>query len=212
MRFLWGTCVGGIEPGRVRTARGDVTGARVVVAVGHHLDRHYPDLAEAAGRRRCVLHMLRVASPDGWSIRPAVLTGSSMLRYAAFRACPSAERVRDRFAVHHPELLEADVNLMLTRHPDGDLLVGDTHSYAVTPPPFQPESLDDLLLGQAARLLGAGRPAVSRRWRGVYAWAPDRDFLVVEPAPGVRSVTITSGIGMTTALGLAPRVLDDLLA
>jgi hypothetical protein len=28
----------------------------------------------------------------------------------------------------------------------------------------------------------------------------------------VRAVAVTAGIGMTTALGLAPRVLDDLLA
>jgi hypothetical protein len=29
--------------------------------------------------------------------------------------------------------------------------------------------------------------------------------------PDVRVVSVTSGIGMTTALGLAPEVLDDLL-
>lgn len=37
-------------------------------------------------------------------------------------------------------------------------------------------------------------------------------FPVAEPAPGVRVVSVTSGIGMTTALGLAPEVLDGLLA
>lgn len=35
-------------------------------------------------------------------------------------------------------------------------------------------------------------------------------FLIERPADGVRVVAVTSGIGMTTALGLAPAVLDDI--
>ena len=48
------------------------------------------------------------------------------------------------------------------------------------------------------------------RWRGIYASAPE-PFLTATPAPLTRAVSVTSGIGMTTALGLAPAVLDDLL-
>jgi hypothetical protein len=46
----------------------------------------------------------------------------------------------------------------------------------------------------------------------VYADATTTDFLIAEPCPGVRVVSVTSGIGMTTALGLAPSVLDQLLS
>jgi hypothetical protein len=76
--------------------------------------------------------------------------------------------------------------------------------------PFRDELLDDLVLAEAARLLGVPELVVRQRWRGVYAAAPD-PFLVACPAPGVRVVSVTSSIGMTTALGLAPGVLDDLL-
>jgi FAD dependent oxidoreductase TIGR03364 len=212
VRFLWSTSVRLIEPGRLVTSRGDVVADRIVVAVGHHLDRHYPELASTAGLRRCVLHMLRVAAPNGRRIEPAVFTGLSMLRYPAFQGCRSLPALRERIGRERPDLLDADVNLMLTQHPDGDLLIGDTHAYATTPDPFQAEELDELLLSEAAELLGAGPLTVRQRWRGVYASIPDREFLIVEPSPGVRAVSITSGIGMTTALGLAPRVLDDLLA
>ena len=98
---------------------------------------------------------------------------------------------------------------MLTARPDGTLTLGDTHAYATTHDPFGDERLDDLLLDEAARLLG-GRPTVRSRWNGIYASAPE-PFLVAEPMPRVHVVSVTSGIGMTTALGLAPAVLDDVL-
>jgi hypothetical protein len=37
------------------------------------------------------------------------------------------------------------------------------------------------------------------------------DFLIAQPYPGARVVSVTTGIGMTTALGIAPAVLDHLL-
>ena len=55
-----------------------------------------------------------------------------------------------------------------------------------------------------------GRPVrVRERWQGVYASAPE-DFLVEAPADGVRVVAVTTGIGMTTGLGLGDAVIDEL--
>jgi FAD dependent oxidoreductase TIGR03364 len=208
--FQWSTMAHVIEPGLVTTNRGEVHADRIVLAVGHDVDRHYPDLAAARAIRRCSLHMLRVAAPAGRVIEPALFTGSSLLRYPAFRACPSAARVRERLAGAQPELLGAGVNLMLTQMADGDLLIGDTHHYAGTPAPFRIEDLDRLLLQQTAALLGVQELRVRERWRGVYASAPQEEFLIARTAPGIRAVSITTGIGMTTALGLAPAVLDGL--
>jgi FAD dependent oxidoreductase TIGR03364 len=208
--FQWSTTAHVIEPGLVATSRGEVHADRIVVAIGHDIDRHYPDLAARKAIRRCSLHMLRVATPSGRAIEPAVFTGSSLLRYPAFRSCPSTGHVRARLAEACPELLAADVNLMLTQSADGDLFIGDTHAYASTPAPFRPEDLDRLLLDQVAQLFGVSALRVRERWRGVYASAPQDEFLIATTAPGIRAVSITTGIGMTTALGLAPRVLDEL--
>src|SRR5262249_60591925 len=94
--------------------------------------------------------------------------------------------------------------------PAAALRTGATHAYERAPPPFQDERLDELLLRETAGLLGVERLEVRERWRGVYAHAPGREFLLERPLPSVRAVAVTSGIGMTTAFGLAPRVLDDL--
>lgn len=208
--FRWSTNVLGVESGRVRTSRGDLTADQVVVCLGHDVDHLFPDLAEAAGVRRCRLHMLRVEAPEGRTITPAVLTGLSMLRYPGLAAQPSAARVRARFAAEQPELLDLQINLMLTQRPDGDLLIGDTHEHVTSVDPFSDEGEDQLLLDQSAALLGVPHLRVKERWMGVYASAPE-EFLVVQPYPGATVVSVTSGIGMTTGLGLASHVLGQLL-
>lgn len=217
--LAWSTTVQGFEAGSgvtlVRTSRGDVVATKVILAVGHDVDRFFPDTAAAAGIQRCTLQMLRVDAPAGADggpreIGPAIFTGTSLLRYDGFRHSPATAAVRERLRVQHPALIDAAVNLMITQRPDGTLTLGDTHAYATTPGPFHPEALDELLLTEAARLLGSGPLTVRERWRGVYASAP-APFLDVTPMPGVRAVSVTSGIGMTTALGLAPRVLDGFL-
>lgn len=212
VRVLWCTPVTAVEEGVVHTGRGDVRGELVVVCVGHDVDRLLPVIADAAGMRRCELQMLQVRVPGGIGMAPALLTGSSMLRYPAFAETGAAAAMRRRWVDERPEMLAAVVNHMITQRPDGDLVVGDTHAYARTPHPFDPpdsERLDDLLLAETRALLGRDDVAVVHRWRGVYASA-DADFLRAPIAPGAVAVSVTSGIGMTTAFGLAPVVLDAL--
>lgn len=209
VEFHWRTAVTGVEPGLVRTTRGVFEADATVVAVGHDVDRLLPDLADEAGLRRCRLRMFEVAPPGGHVIAPAVLSGTSMLRYPGLAGTAAAADVRARIARDQPELLDAVVNLMLTQRPDGNLVVGDTHHYAVTHDPFLDEDVDELVLREAARLLGVPTLTVRRRWTGIYASARD-EFLVAAPHPATRVVSVTSGIGMTTAFGLAPTVLDDL--
>nr|WP_222131323.1 TIGR03364 family FAD-dependent oxidoreductase [Pseudonocardia sp. C8] len=198
----------GDGPVTVRTGRGDVRARHVIVCVGHDLDRLFPALADEAGLRRCVLQMLQVRTSTPVDVGPAVLTGSSMLRYPALAATEGARALRARWRSERPELLDAVVNHMLTQLPGGDLVVGDTHAYDRTPDPWSHERLDDLLLAETRALLGTGLQ-VTRRWQGVYADAPG-EFLIRPAGPATTAVTVTSGIGMTTAFGLAPAVLDTL--
>jgi glycine/D-amino acid oxidase-like deaminating enzyme len=102
------------------------------------------------------------------------------------------------------------MHLIVTQLPDGDLIAGDTHEYGDTVSPFADERLDELVLAEARRLLGVERLEVKERWHGVYPSAPGEPFAIEQPLPGVAVVEIVSGVGMTTALGLAARTLDAL--
>jgi FAD dependent oxidoreductase TIGR03364 len=206
--FSWRTSFLGANDGVVRTSRGDFHAARTIVCVGHDLDLLYPELAERHEVERCALQMTRVEPPEGLTLRPAVLTGTSMLRYPAFAETDAAAALRVEMAAEHPELVDIVANVMFTQRPDGTLIVGDSHRYAVTHDPFLTEPTTDILLDAVARILGVERLHVVERWQGVYASSSQQPFLIAEPVPGVTVAIVTSGVGMTISLGLAERTFS----
>lgn len=207
--FHWSTAALAIDGNQVRTSRGTIRANRVIVAVGHDVDYLYPDVARAHGILRCKLHMLQLANPSAAAIDSAVLTGYSLLRYPGFAVSPSLGAVRTRLAKEDREGLDAELNLMFTQRPDGDIVFGDTHECAATVEAFQDESLYDLLLSHARRLFDTAEVSVRQRWQGVYASAGE-PFVIASPADHVRVVSVTSGVGMTISFGLARHVIDTL--
>lgn len=211
-RIVWNAHVHAAEPGLVDAGRLVVRAPLVIICPGPDYLALPADLRpERAGLTRCRLQMLRVSPPDGRRYGPALLTGLSLLRYPAFAAQSGIDRVRERIAEERPELVEAGIHLIVTQLADGDLILGDTHEYADTVSPFRQERLDRLLLAEARHLLGVEQLDVRERWQGVYPSAPGDPFMVTEPVPGVWVVEVVSGVGMTTALGLAPRVLARII-
>ncbi|MBO3664872.1 TIGR03364 family FAD-dependent oxidoreductase [Microbacterium stercoris] len=206
VEFRWRTSALGVEPGVLHTSRGEIHAEAIVFAVNADVDHLFPEIAERHGIVRCGLDMMLT---DGIGLGIPLLTGSSMLRYSAFAATDAATALRARFAEKDPEILARDVNQMYTERPDGTLLVGDTHYRDVTVAPFQDEAAFELLDRLARELFGRRRLRVRERWQGVYAAAP-QDFLRVAPLDGVRVVSVTTGIGMTTGLGLADSVVAEL--
>ncbi|MBO9578480.1 MAG: TIGR03364 family FAD-dependent oxidoreductase [Microbacteriaceae bacterium] len=205
VEFRWRTSALGHADGVLHTSRGDIRADAIVFALNFDVDQLFPAVAEAHGVERCGLDMLLA---DGVGLRVPVLTGSSLLRYSAFSSTPSAAAMRARYERDDPAIFARDVNQMYTERPDGTLLVGDTHTVGTHVKPFQDEAAFELLLRLSRELFGR-ELRVRQRWQGVYAKAP-QDFLRVAPAERVRIVSVTTGIGMTTGLGLAESVIDEL--
>ena len=206
--FSWRTSYLGASGGVVRTTRGDFHATRTIVCVGHDLDQVHPELAELYEVERCALQMARVEAPDGLTLGPAVLTGTSMLRYPAFAETDAAAALRVEMAAEHPELVDIVANVMFTQRPDGTLIVGDSHRYGLTQDPFLAEETSQTLLDAVARILGVPSLTVIERWQGVYASSPRQPFIISELEPGVTAAIVTSGVGMTISLGLAEKTLS----
>jgi len=205
VRFLTRTSVGSVSSGRVETSRGPIDAGTVVVATNHDLDQLLPDLADRHALERCGLDMLRVRAD---LVRPLVaplLTGWSLIRYSAFAGTGAAEAVRSRLHAERPDLAAMDLNQMYTQLPDGSVIVGDSHRKGAAIAPFQDERIADAFLDEFRVLFGA-EPVVTERWQGVYASGRD-EFVVDEVAPGVLVTVVSTGIGMTTGLGLAEHVV-----
>jgi D-hydroxyproline dehydrogenase subunit beta len=211
VEFRMRTTVLGVESGLVHTSRGEISAETVIVAVNHDVDQLFPELAENAAVERCGLDMMRVDADLRIPFSAPLFTGWSLVRYPGFAGMDSAAIVRARLAADHPDLFALDLNQMYTQTPNGSLIVGDTHYRDVGIPPFQSEFAFQALLQQARVLFGTDRLRVQERWQGVYATAP-ADFLIASPADGVCVVSVTTGIGMTTGLGLGESVINDLYA
>jgi FAD dependent oxidoreductase TIGR03364 len=205
VKFFWQTSYLGSTGDGAATNRGDIRASRTILCVGHDLDYLHPDVAAAAAIERCALQMLRVDAPDSLVLRPAVLTGTSMLRYPAFAETAAAVALRTEITAERPELLEIGANVMFTQRPNGTLIVGDSHRYAKTMDPFQAEKVSRILLAEIAAILGVAELKVKERWQGIYASSAKQPFLVEDVAPGVTAAIVTSGVGMTISFGLAEK-------
>lgn len=114
-------------------------------------------------------------------------------------------RLRDEY----PDYVDLGLHQMYTPQPDGSILLGDTHIREISAEPFQSEKGFEVLIREAAALFGVPDVTVTERWQGVYSSAPpDSEFLIEEPIDGVHIVTVTTGIGMTTSMGLAKDRID----
>lgn len=200
--FRWRTAVTGVRSGVVETTRGTLTAAQIVLAVNHDIDQLLPELAAQRGVMRCALDMMRVAVSLPTPLSAPLLTGWSLVRYGRFAALPEIDTVRARLHAERPDLAAIDLNQMYTQLPDGTLIIGDSHVGAVQPDPFQSEVAFDAFLDEAQALFDMPRPRVLERWQGVYAKGPG-DFLIEQIDDGVLALAATTGIGMTTGLGLA---------
>jgi FAD dependent oxidoreductase TIGR03364 len=201
-----------VEPGVVMAGAGLQVRAPVVLVCPGADYRSLPSELRPGleDLQLCRLQMLRVASPGGRRFGPALATGLSLIRYPAFAGRPEAEPLRARIEAERPELVASGIHLLVTQLAGGDLVVGDTHDYDQPPSPFSEERLDDLLLAEAVRLLGADRLSVCERWQGLYPTSPIRGMHRTEPLPGVHVLEVTSGLGMTMSFGYAVATLDSL--
>ncbi|QAY74555.1 TIGR03364 family FAD-dependent oxidoreductase [Agromyces protaetiae] len=206
VEFRLRTLVSAVAPGRVETSRGPIEADAVVVATNHDLDQLFPGVAERADVVRCALDMLRIRAELPTPLAAPLFTAWSLVRYAAWADLPATGALRERLHAEHPALAALDPNLMFTPQADGTLLAGDTHMRGASVSPFQAEAAFDAMLDATAELFGAARPTVVERWQGVYASGPD-EFLVEETAPGVHLAAVTTGIGMTTGLGLGDHLV-----
>jgi len=211
IQVKFGCAVRAIELPAVETGNERWTVDQVIVCGGDDFETLYPETFASSGLTRVKLQMLRTEpQPSGWHLGPALAAGLTLRFYAAFGVCTTLPALQDRIAHETPEYERWGIHGLVSQTAQGELTLGDSHEYGATVDIFNREEVDELILGYIRGFLNAPLMKIAQRWHGVYAKHPEKSYLVIAPAPGVRIVTSPGGAGMTLSFGIAEETIQDM--
>ena len=209
--FSWENPTLAIEGTSVRHAHGTLEARAVVVAPGTSVVEFAPQYARRVELRQCTLQMMRIAAP-GLRLPAVVMSDLSLLRYGGLASLDAAAALRARVERECPRAIAEGIHLIVAQSADGSLVIGDSHRYAAHPDPFASPELDGLIVDELRALLDLDRVEVTERWLGHYPVANVKPLLRERIAPGVELVSVTNGLGMSTAFAIAEETLAGLFA
>ena len=184
---------------------------RAIVCSGEDFESLFPHVYAAAGLTRVKLQMLRTApQPEGWRLGPALAAGLTLCFYPSFQVCGSLAALQKRVAEEMPEYVHWGIHGLVSQTAQGELTLGDSHEYGLCTDIFNKTEIDELILRYIGGFLKAPEMRIAQRWYGVYAKHPEKPYLSLEPAPGVRIVTSPGGSGMTLSFGVAAKTIEEL--
>ena len=207
--FSWSNPLLAIEGTQVRHAHGTLDAGAIVVAPGTAVVDFAPQFARRVELRQCTLQMMRIAAP-GPRLPAVVMSDLSLLRYHGLASLPSADALRQRVERENPRALEEGIHLIVAQSADGSLVVGDSHRYAEHPDPFASAALDAMILEELRALLTLESVEVTERWQGHYPVASIKPLLRERIAPRVELVSVTNGLGMSTAFAIGEETIAAL--
>jgi D-hydroxyproline dehydrogenase subunit beta len=210
VQFHFNTAVHRVQPSFLETTFHRWDAASIIIAAGDDFQTLFPECFHDSALTRCKLQMMRtVPQPQNWQLGPSLAFGLTFKHYPTFQICSSLQALKDRIARESPELEKFGIHVMVSQNAGGELTLGDSHQYGLAVNIFDDPAINRLILDFAKAYLRVPTLEIAETWHGVYAKHPERPFLSISPAPGIRVVTVTSGIGMTMSFGLAEQTLHE---
>lgn len=204
VRFMWACPVHAVGESRVHTPSGVWNAEMILVCSGSDFETLYPEFFAQSGLTRCKLQMLRTGpQPAGWELGPALAGGLTFRFYPSFALCPSLPELRNRIAREMPEYDNYGIHTMVSQTSLGELTLGDSHEYGLSPSPFNQEKIDRLILDHLNTFIRVPNFSIEQRWYGVYAKHFEKPYIRFRPEDGVEVITGLGGAGMTLSFGVA---------
>ena len=212
VEFRFGATVTAIDSPQF-TVNGETwTADHIFVCSGADFETLYPDLYQNSGITKSKLQMMRTSpQPQGYRIGPALCGGLTLTHYAAFADCPSLPVLKQRIQAELPFAVDWHIHVMMSQNGLGEIILGDSHEYALTFDPFDRTDINQFVLNYLRGFAQVPCLDIAATWHGIYAKLPGKTEFVAHPVPGVTLVNGLSGAGMTLSFGLAEEVLTTVL-
>jgi len=215
VEFYWSSCVSFVADNTVYIGNKEEHEADLIfICSGSDFETLYPEEYAALPLTKCKLQMMRLASqPNNWRIGPAICGALSLIHYKSFTVAPSLRILKQRFEHEMPEYLKWGIHVMVSQNQNGELTVGDSHEYGITPEPFDKDFINDMILQYLKTFACFRDDKVIESWNGVYAKLTNGETdIFLSPAPGVFILNGLGGAGMTLSFGFAEEAVDQLIS
>ena len=101
---------------------------------------------------------------------------------------------------------------MVSQNQAGELTVGDSHEYGLTPDPFDSHYINQLILDYLKKFARFNDETIIETWHGIYAKLTNGEsYFVSEPEQHVHIINGLGGAGMTLSFGLCDQLVDEKL-
>lgn len=207
--FLWGKAVTDICYPSVYTGKEEFEADEIYVCNGADFETLYPEIFSTLPLTRCKLQMMRMnAQPARWRIGPALCGGLSLAHYHSFKVAPSFEKLKKKFEEQYGEYLKWGIHVMVSQNQQGELTIGDSHEYGLTPDPFDKQFINQMILGYLKKMARFIDETVTESWHGIYPKLTNGEpMLVHKPEQGVTIINGMGGAGMTLSFGWVEQLL-----
>jgi FAD dependent oxidoreductase TIGR03364 len=208
VEFRFGTAVNAVTMPYIETSEEKWQVGHTYICSGADFETLYPAVFAQSGITKCKLQMMRTSpQPDGWKLGPALCAGLTLRHYASFKHCTSLAALDKRVTEESPEFDKWGIHVLLSQTGLGELTIGDSHEYSLTPDPFDKDEIDRIILNYLHTFARFPQTQIAQRWHGVYPKLPNQTEFIVQPEKDVTIVNGLSGAGMTLSFGLAEELL-----
>jgi FAD dependent oxidoreductase TIGR03364 len=207
----YGTAINQIAMPYLETREEQWQVEQVYVCSGADFETLYPQLFANQPITKCKLQMMRTApQPGDWKLGPTLCGGLTLRHYAAFRHCQSLQAYDQRIRMEAPWFDQWGIHVMVSQNSRGELVIGDSHEYSLTPEPFDKEEINCIILDYLKTFVQAPDLAIAERWHGIYPKLTDgATELVLHPEKNVTIINGLGGAGMTFSFGLTEEVINE---
>ena len=120
--------------------------------------------------------------------------------------------MKERFEEEKPDYIKQGIHVMVSQNQVGELTIGDSHIYGLSPDPFDYQEINQQILEYLFSFADLQDALPVESWNGVYAKLKNGETdLFFSPEPGVYILNAMDGAGMTLSFGLAEDRLNSVL-
>jgi FAD dependent oxidoreductase TIGR03364 len=211
IHFIWGKTVTAVRSGQIAIGSEIIRCDQVFICSGSDFETLYPEEYAKFPLTKCKLQMMRLVEAGLSRIGPALCGGLSLIHYASFKAAPSLHLLKKRYEEDMSEFLNLGIHVMVSQNQTGQLTVGDSHEYGLSPDPFDRSHINNMILEYLQEFTSLNRPELIESWNGVYGKLTNgQPDLFSSPEPDVFIVNAVGGAGMTVSFGLTEELINTL--